>query len=307
MKNLVIILTMILSFSALSNVNFSLEAAADTMELNDAMESSNPENNFALEQGDLTKKQFTKRVRRFCKRTKKACKKAKDVSKKECRKLKKECLDANGIKSRLANIKNAIKNGIKKLMPKVGSLFKKGKDEKGQFVEATIKNKTLAKVGAFSHPLGKMSFAKKVEGSDSLIIRTYLNDKASLKSMTLPGSRPFPKWIKVDGIRERFSAVDGWQLKKGHEVFFDVKRKVLGFFIKNNKIDMIFAQIDQIKKKVAGPIIGAIIPTPDYIPFPIKIKKNKIGRVSIMSNHKDKSGTAGIMIMVDYKKLHSML
>jgi hypothetical protein len=304
---IILIFTLVFSVSTFANVNFSLDSAADTMELNDGMESSNSDQNFSLEKGDLTKKQFSKRVRRFCKRVKKSCKKAKKVSKKECRSLKKECLNANGVKSRFASIKNAIKNTVKKAMPKLSSLFKKGKDDKGQFVEATIKNKLLAKLAAFNTKLGKISFAQKEAGSDAIVIRTYINDKATLKEQTLPGERPFPKWLKLDGARERFSNVKGWTIKKQHKLFFDAKRKVLGFFIKNDKTDMIFQQIDSIKRKIAGPIVSAIIPTPDYIPFPIKVKKKKIGRVSIMSNHKNKAGTSGIMIMIDYKMMHAML
>jgi hypothetical protein len=92
-----------------------------------------------------------------------------------------------------------------------------------------------------------------------------------------------------------------------HRIFFDADKKVLGVFIKADKTNLVFEQIDDIKKKVSGPIVGALIPTPDYIPFPIKAKKEKIGRVSIMSNYKDEKGTAGVMVMVDYKKLHALL
>ena len=197
--------------------------------------------------------------------------------------------------------RNGIKNVVKKIAPKLSSLFSKGKDDNGQYVEATIKNKLISKLDAFKQMIGKKSFAEKKAGADSIVIRTYIKDKTALKDMTLPGERPFPKWLKIDGVRERFSNVDGWTLKKTHRIFFDADKKVLGVFIKADKTNLVFEQIDSIKKKVAGPIVGALIPTPDYIPFPIKAKKEKIGRVSIMSNYKDEKGTAGVMVMVDYK------
>jgi hypothetical protein len=52
--------------------------------------------------------------------------------------------------------------------------------------------------------IGKKSFAEKKAGADSIVIRTYLNEKTALKDMTLSGERPFPRWLKIDGVREIF-------------------------------------------------------------------------------------------------------
>ena len=102
MKRIVFALVMIFSLSAFASINFSIDKSAEEMELNDAADA---EQSYVVERGDLTQKQFNKRVRRFCKRIKKECKKANEVSNKECRQLKKDCMNANGVKSRMANLK----------------------------------------------------------------------------------------------------------------------------------------------------------------------------------------------------------
>lgn len=304
---LVLTLKMAPSYAAISSTFTTEVEDVDTTELNDAMEDSpnGEEPDFIVERGDLTEKQFAKRVEKFCNRIKKDCKDDKDTSRKECKELKDNCMAANGVESKFTRIKESIVGVVKKGLPKLKSMFSKGSDEQGEFIEATIDNNLISKLESFKQMIGKKSYVEKKDGNQ-LVLRTYLKDEQTLKQLTLPNNRPFPKFIKIDGVRERFAGVNGWMVKN-HYVFFDTKRKVVGFFIENDMTDLIFQEIDAVVKQVGGPIVGAIVKSPDYLPFPVKVNKEPIGRISLMSKHKDQSGTAGLMVLVDYTKLYAQI
>lgn len=314
-KQSVLLLAMVLCFKLIPTNVHSAETASvtteiedvDASELNDAMEDSGngEEPDFVVERGDLTQKQFEKRVEKFCKRAKHECKDDKDMSRKQCKELQEECLAANGVEGRFTRIKESIVGVVKKGMPKLKSIFSKGSDEQGDYIEATINNNLISKLESFKQMIGKKSYVEKKE-ANQLVLRTYLKDEQSLKQLTLPKNRPFPKFIKIDGVRERFAGVNGWMVKN-HYVFFDTKRKVVGFFIENDLTDLIFQEIDSVVKQVGGPIVGAIVKSPDYLPFPLKINKEPVGRISLMSKYKDEGGTAGLMVMVDYNKLYAQI
>ncbi len=282
-----------------------VDAAELSEAMDDSAEAGTDGPDFVVERGDLTQKQYEKRVERFCNRIKKDCKDDAEMSRKQCKELKEDCLNANGVENRFKRIKESIVGAVKKSMPKLKSLFSKGSDEQGEYLEATIDNNLVSKFENFKQMIGKKSFVEKKE-ENKIVLRTYIKDEQTLKPMTLPNNRPFPKFIKIDGVRERFSNVSGWMVKNNY-VFFDMKRKVIGIFIANDMTDLIFQEIDQVKKTVAGPIIAAIVKTPDYIPFPVKVNKESIGRISLLSKYKDQAGTAGLFVMVDYTKLHSQI
>lgn len=314
-KHSILLLAMVLCFKLIPTTIHAAETASvtteledvDPAELNDAMEDTGngEEPDFIVEKGDLTDKQFAKRVEKFCNRIKRDCKDDKDSSRKECKELKENCMAANGVEGKFTRIKESIVGVVKKGLPKLKSMFSKGSDEQGEYIEATINNNLLSKLESFKQMIGKKSFVEKKE-SNQLVLRTYLKDEQTLKQLTLPKNRPFPKFIKIDGVRERFAGVNGWMIKN-HYVFFDTKRKVVGFFIENDLTDLIFQEIDSVIKQVGGPIVGAIIKAPDYLPFPVKVNKEAIGRISLMSKNKGESGTAGLMVMVDYTKLYAQI
>lgn len=314
-KHFILLLAVVLCFKIIPSTSHAVTTATvttevedvDATELNDAMEDTGngSEPDFVVERGDLTEKQFAKRVEKFCNRAKHECKDDKDMSRKQCKELKEECLAANGVEGRFTRIKESIVGVVKKGMPKLKSIFSKGSDEQGDYIEATIDNNLISKIEAFKQMIGKKSYVEKKE-SNQLVLRTYLKDEQTLKQLTLPKNRPFPKFIKVDGVRERFAGVNGWMIKN-HYVFFDTKRKVVGFFIENDMTDLIFQEIDSVIKQVGGPIVGAIVKAPDYLPFPVKVNKEAVGRISLMSKNKDDSGTAGLMVMVDYTKLYAQI
>ncbi len=246
------------------------------------------------------KAQSRRELKRMCRQEFRLCKESN--SRKFCRAEKRQCRKENGVtlKDDLIHVKNKVVAAAKQLTDHVEVFLQE--DLNGEAVLVRIKLKGVKNLQDIEFsPKDTLSKIKGYYLDSLYLIDILLYTKDFEKGgfgvplQTTEGRR-FPRFL----YGQYFNELTGKQLNKGHQFYLDHKHGIFGVFVKSKGVGNAMEKINDLKH--LAPKIAPFIPEINSIPINVKVHKEKVGRISILSN--DEGGeNSGVVVLFDHSLL----
>jgi hypothetical protein len=246
-----------------------------------------------------------KELKQMCRQEFRECKK--DNNNAYCRKIKKECRVENKVtfKDDLIYAQEQILKVGKKIADHVQMDL--SQDDLGEFITIRFISKKVGDFGDITYiPNGMYSHVVIYnDGKEQKIeFKIYTKDMEQRnigEELQTSEGRLFPKFI--NGVK--FESLWGQEIgAKNFQVYFDPEKKIVGMFIPSQVAGKLMNWLNQVKNSIK--YVKDVIPNINSIPVNIKLEKEKVGRVSILSEDKNQTN-AGLVILFDHAKISSIL
>lgn len=252
--------------------------------------------------------QSRKELKRMCREQFKECKKSN--SGKVCRKQKKQCRIENGVtfKDDLKVFNDKLFNFAQKVAGTVEITLDQDQSNQ-EFIEVRVHTKLNLDVGDIAYYpnnyKSNISFSSNDEYKD-VVLKVYTADLERHgvgEELQTSEGRSFPKFI--DGVK--YETLYGEEIKTKSsfvQLYFDAEKKMFGLYIPTPFVGQSISKLNELKSKI--PVVGKIIPNINSIPVNIKLQKEKVGRISLLSN--DEQGTnSGVVVLFDHQAIKDVL
>lgn len=252
--------------------------------------------------------QSRKELKKMCREQFKQCKKSN--SRKYCRKQKKQCRKDNKVtfKDDLKLFQEKLFNFAQKVAGTV-ELSLDTDENKGEYIEVKVHTKLQVDMGDIAYYPNNydshVSFQDNGEYKD-FVLRVYTSDLENHgvgEELQTSEGRSFPKFI--DGVRYESLYGEEIKTKKSFiQLYFDGEKQMFGLFIPSPFIGTSLSKVNEIKNKI--PVIGQLLPNINSIPVNVKIQKEKVGRVSLLSADSE-GNNSGVVLLFDHAAIKDVL
>jgi hypothetical protein len=244
-------------------------------------------------------------LKQMCKQEFKECKK--DNNNSYCKRVKKECRVENKVtfKDDLKHAQEQVLKVGKKIADHVQMDL--GQDDIGEFITIRFVSKKIGDFGDITYiPNGMFSHVVIFNDGDEQKIEfkiyTIDMEKRNIgEELQTSQGRLFPKFING----EKFESLWGQEIgAKNFQVYLDPEKKIVGMFIPTQVAGKLINWLNQVKNSIK--YVKDVIPNFNSLPVNIKLKQEKVGRVSILSEDQNQNN-AGLVILFDHAKISSIL